>query len=860
LSARSRSQGPDANAQLIVIGSSAGGIDALSTLVRTIPVDLPAPILLAQHLDPRRPSHLQDILQRNAKLPIVTVDGESRLRPGTIYVVPPNATAEITDHAIRLTAGASHGPNPSIDRLFSSAAQIFGEGLIAVILTGTGSDGASGARDVKALGGTVVIQNPQTASYPGMPESLAPTTVDIVAELEAIGPLLHDLATGAYVPSQPDDERPLTAFLDKLRQESGIDFSTYKRATIMRRLQRRMAATGTTRFRDYVRHVNTHPDEYQRLTSAFLIKVTEFFRDRDLFDHLRSDVVPQIIANARQHDNEIRVWSAGCATGEEAYSLAILFAEALGEELGAFNLRIFATDVDNDAIGFARRGVYPPSAVAELPPDMLERHFATVPGGYEVRKAIRAITVFGQHDLGQRAPFPRIDLALCRNVLIYFTQELQRRALQLFAFSLRDGGYLVLGKAESTTPLPEHFVMAEPRLKIYRRQGDRVLIPPTRFRESLATPPARPAPSRRATWVDALRGARDLRAVGAAERAESLLLRLPVGVVVVDRRYDISSINAAARRNLAIHGPAVGDDFVHLLPPSAAEPVRSLIDTAFGGQPGDAVIDIPVATPTGTESRSIRIRAEYLDGDPDPATDLVIVLAIDGTDDLVVRRKLEDELAAERAERERFAAQIRDVAVTQGQLLDANEQLTTANAELRSANEELLVANEEVQAATEEVETLNEELQATNEELETLNEELQATVEELNTTNDDLQARSVELQDGARSLETERTEADGERRRLIRIVDAMPDAVAILDERDAVVFMNARYRELFEASSATFVGEDGKAVPKSRSPLKVGGTFRLRRGSRTVGPFEARIEPLGEDDGGELRLLVVRSV
>ena len=695
--------------QLVIVGSSAGGIDALSAVVRTLPPEMPVPILIAQHLDPRRPSHLTEILRRHTALDVQTVEDRAPLEPSTIFVLPPARHAEITDHEIRLIDVTDRGPRPSIDLLFTSAAQAFGEGLIAVILTGTGHDGAAGARDVKSLGGTVVVQNPETASYPGMPLALAPTSIDIVAELEAIGPLLHDLATGVREPSRPDEERQLRGFLDLLRDRSGIDFASYKRATILRRLQRRMVATGHGKLRDYIRHVQADPDEYRRLTASFLIKVTEFFRDNDLFEQLRETIIPQLIADARARDNELRVWSAGCATGEEAYSLAMLIADALGDELDSFNVRIFATDVDSEAITFARRGVYSEQTLADLPKDLVERHFTKVVDGYEVKKRIRAITVFGQHDLGQRAPFPRVDLALCRNVLIYFTTELRKRALQLFAFSLRDGGFLVLGKAESTTPLAEYFVLADPRLKIYRRQGDRVLIPPTRIRDTAPLVPARSNAAKRAGWIDTtLARARDLpRPPNAADRAENILLRLPVGVVVVDHSYDIQTINATARRLLGIHGAAIGSDLVHLVPSVAAEIARSVIDAAFSGDEADGIVTVPTAAAGGAEVRSIRLSGHIL-GDPAGTTESVMVIGTDVTAESARRRDLEDALARERAERDQVVERGRQTAASHAQLLEANAELTTANAELRSANEELLVANEEVQAATEEVETLNE--------------------------------------------------------------------------------------------------------------------------------------------------------
>jgi two-component system CheB/CheR fusion protein len=839
----------------VIIGSSAGGIDALSAVARTLPAEMPVPIVIAQHLDPRRPSHLAEILRRHTSLRVETVEDRAALDPQTIFVLPPGRHAEITDHEIRLHDVSDRGPRPSIDLLFSSAAQVFGEGLIAVILTGTGHDGAAGARDVKALGGTVVVQNPETASYPGMPLALSPTSIDIVAELDAIGPLLHDLATGVHEPTRPDDERLLRGFLDQLRDRSGIDFGSYKRATILRRLQRRMVATGQTKLRDYVRHVQSNPEEYQRLTASFLIKVTEFFRDRDLFDQLRETVIPQLIADARERDNELRVWSAGCATGEEAYSLAILIADALGDELDAFNVRIFATDVDGEAIAFARRGVYTENALAEMPHDIVERHFTKVADGYEVKKRIRAITVFGQHDLGQRAPFPRVDLALCRNVLIYFTTELQKRALQLFAFSLRDGGFLVLGKAESTTPLAEYFVLAHPRLKIYRRQGDRVLIPPTRIRDSAPLIPARPSAGKRAGWIDAtLAKSRELpRPPSAAEKAENQLLRLPVGVVVVDRVYDIQSINATARRLLGIHGAAIGSDLVHLVPQVAAEVCRSVIDAAFRGDDAEGTASVPTATAAGPEVRSIRITGHVLSADPTTASESVTLVITDVTVETARRRELEETLARERAERDQLVERGRQTAASHAQLLEANAELTTANAELRSANEELLVANEEVQAATEEVETLNEELQATNEELETLNEELQATVEELNTTNDDLQARNLEAL----------ASTDGSNPQVRAILSAArrileePGPVAVIAATPDGDLRNAAFRTLFDG--ATVRSEDGAALADSDGPLaraRRGEAFDLtvvvQRGRRRVGRFSVRATAIAPGTGAPM--------
>ncbi|MGH2409145.1 MAG: CheR family methyltransferase, partial [Chloroflexota bacterium] len=431
---------------------------------------------------------------------------------GVIYVVPANRHVTLSDHHLEIDQKGADRPKPSIDLLFQTAAAVFGEGLVAVVLSGLGSDGATGARRVKEAGGTVIIQNPRSANYPAMPRAIAPTAVDMVADADAMGPLLYDLLTGVYTPAGPGDDRQLRAFLAEVHNRTGIDFNRYKPATIRRRLERRLAATNIRTLGEYREVLERQPQEFDRLVNSFLIKVTEFFRDPELFAYLRTTVIPALVTRARAHGNELRLWSAGCATGEEAYSLAMLVAEALGDELDLFSVRIFATDLDSEAIEFGRRGVYPAAALAEVPRELVARYCMEQDGMCELTKIVRGLVVFGEHDLGQRPPFPRIDLCLCRNVLIYFTAELQQRALELFAFALRDGAYLVLGKAESTGPLPEYYTTADSALKVYRRQGDRMLLPlphgrstPTKARrEQPAVPSAslELARQRRETFLD----------------------------------------------------------------------------------------------------------------------------------------------------------------------------------------------------------------------------------------------------------------------------------------------------------------------------------------------------------------------
>ena len=268
---------PNEPMHLIVIGASAGGIEALGDVLGGLPRDFPAPIVIAQHIDPGRPSHLPEILDRRGALQVQLITGCDELRPGMVFVVPPNRDVEVTNDHVMLREDGAGRPKPSVNRLFSSAAGIFGEALIAVVLSGTGSDGAVGARAVKEQGGMVIIQNPSTAKYSGMPASLSPSIVDIVADADRIGPLLNDLVSGTYVAAPPKSDRQLQPLLEKMRERAGIDFSMYKMATIQRRLKRRMAVTETRTLAEYAAYLETHPEEYDRLVSAFLIKVTEFF-------------------------------------------------------------------------------------------------------------------------------------------------------------------------------------------------------------------------------------------------------------------------------------------------------------------------------------------------------------------------------------------------------------------------------------------------------------------------------------------------------------------------------------------------------------------------------------------------------
>jgi two-component system, chemotaxis family, CheB/CheR fusion protein len=772
---------------LIVTGSSAGGIDALIALVAGLPASFGAPLVIAQHLAPGHSSRLEAILKTKTSLAIRTVEDREELLPGTIYLVGPDRDIEILDDTANVVAIARRGPKPSIDRLFATAAQSHGDRLVAIIFSGMGSDGLAGARIVKEHGGTVIVQEPASASFPAMPLAIPPTLIDLFARPDAIGEMLVGLLRTGATPQESGEQALLRTLLGQLRDRSGVDFSHYKLPTIMRRLSRLMVASGVDSIGDYLRYLQNHPEGYRRLVSAFLIKVTEFFRDAALFDELRRTILPRVIAHARETGNELRIWSAGTSTGEEAYSLAILCAEFLREEGDQVPIRIFATDLDEDAIAFARRGLYSLESLRHVPPTWIEQYFVRVGDAYEVGKSIRNMTIFGQHDLGQRAPFPRVDLCLCRNVLIYFTRELQMRALQLFAFSLRDGGYLVMGKAESTGALAEYFRPVDSALKIYQRQGDRILIPPTRIKDGPPIGDPRTAGERIATMMQSPAMQRSPEPRPNTHGAFGTLIGASsIGIVVVDRRYDIIALNAAARTLLEIHGVGIGDDLIHLVRNIDGNALRALVDMAFRNEVPEPS-EMGMLEPAGGVERWLQVSAA-----PDRAGgEIAAVFIVDVTENVGRRRELERATAEQQEQLADFGRRIDELSRRQKALLQANDELTNANTELRSMNEQLLIDAEEAASASEEIETLNEEMQATNEELETLNEELQATVEELNTTNDELEARGGDLERLAKVREVELQRLDGERSALGSVLDAFSGPLAILRQNGEVVYASA---------------------------------------------------------------------
>jgi two-component system CheB/CheR fusion protein len=849
---------------LVVIGASAGGVEALATLTSLLPAGFPAPIVIAQHIAPDRPSMLGSVLERRSTLPVKLVEDEVLLEEGTIYVVPPNQHVEIRDGMVTLKGDHGNRPRPSIDLLLASAAKWYGERLIAVILTGSGTDGAAGAIEVKNAGGIVIIQNPATARYPSMPHALPPTAVDQSADLEEIPRLLHDLLARTPQPERAADDDALGDVLRLVSRHTDIDVNSYKPRTILRRIGRRMAVTHADNLREYASYLEAHPSEVSELARAFLIKVTGFFRDGEAFAFLRENVIPELVQKGRENGNELRFWSAGCATGEEPYSLALLVADHLGGELPDWTIKIFATDVDERVIEFARKGVYPASAMEEVPDNFLTRYFEKLPQGYRVSKVVRQMVVFGQQDLSRGVPFPRIDLIVCRNLLIYFKPELQQHILDQFAYSLARNGYLFLGKAETTRPSQASFEIVNKRWKIYRCTNCPIGPRVARGRAPVTLPVSHqpPAAARRA---DAEGGRHEVEGppaegeLGLLRRFNDLILRqLPLGVVVVDRNYRIVTISGAARRMLGVRDVGVDHDFLHAVRGLPYARVRSAIDTAFRERTTVTLKDLELEPAAGGDGRFLSFTVGLIHQE-DQFAELAVVSASDMTEQVHTWRRLK----AVQAEQSHL---VDELSVANKRLSEMNKNLQDSNEELQAANEELMLTQEELQASNEEFEATNEELQATNEELETNNEELQATNEELQATNEEREATNDELT--ARTTELQQLTESLDARRALRedVVELAPLAVAALRGPHLVVelcnsrfaamvsgpdplgsrfeeaFTAARSPELFEAVREAYRQGVTRVLPNV--PTRLSG----RSGGITA-PFEYTIVPIHDSQG-----------
>ncbi|HEY1690860.1 MAG TPA: CheR family methyltransferase [Polyangiaceae bacterium] len=712
--------------RIVGVGASAGGLQALETVVSRLGSD-PIALIVMQHQAPTLPSMLPEILARSTKLRVVRAADGLKLEPGTVYVAPPGQSLGLRGDVFVLT-DQPHGPVPhTIDTFFRSLAGAAAERAIAVVLSGTGSDGSLGIKAVRDTGGIVFAQDPATAGQPGMPQSAIDTgCVDAVLSPEDIGDELARLgATPVLVRTAGravTEKSALARVFVQLRTAHGVDFSQYKPTTVERRIARRMALHKLESVDDYLAFLGSDGNELRALYGDLLIGVTGFFRDPEAFDLLVKSVFRKVAEN-RPAESAIRIWAAGCSTGEEAYSIAITLLEALGDQAHTYRIQIFATDIDEDALSRARLAVYPASIELDVSPERLQRFFVRVQGGYQVARRLRDLVVFARHNLGKDPPFSRLDLVTCRNVLIYMQTPLQRKVLRVFHYALNPDGHMLLGASESVGDVAELFTLMDRKLKLYARRN---VVDTPAFELALL--------ARDAGEEEGPSAAPDRRPlVKVAQVADRKVIEkyAPPGVIV-DEKLDAMQFRGRTGPYLE---PAPGVATLGLLKlarPELVGPIRTTVHAVLAQ-------NVPASSPTVLLPTDEGLRSVVVDVIPLPDESGRRCLLVLFNEAREPKPSAPESDADAPADDPRVEKLERELGTTREYLQSTIEELEAANEELQSSNEELQSSNEELQSTNEELETSKEELQSTNEELATVNDELHSRMGQLGLSNDDLQ-------------------------------------------------------------------------------------------------------------------------
>jgi two-component system, chemotaxis family, CheB/CheR fusion protein len=727
----SAGRGREAFVGVVGIGASAGGLDAFRRFFSTVPTESGMAFVLVQHLDPTHESLAAAVIGRYTAMPVVQVGGDMPVKANHVYVIPPGKYLSIGGGSLRLIPPVEPGGiRMSIDLFLRTLAADAGERAIGIILSGTGTDGTLGLQAIKAGGGMSIAQDPATAQYDGMPSSaIAAGAVDHVLPPERMPEALLGFLGHSYVRSGP--ETPLAAeparshlhdILSILRERASFDFRGYKKSTLQRRIHRRMGLRHVERIADYVRLLTSEPAEANALFEDLLIRVTSFFRDPDAWQVLQQDVIRPLVERKEPHTG-LRAWVPGCATGEEAYSLGIMLIEAVQTARKSCAVQVFASDVDQGALELARIGLYPEVIAADVTPERLQRFFVPEGHAYRVIKELREAMAFAPQNLVADPPFSRLDLVSCRNLLMYFEPEAQRRILSLLHFAIAEGGYLFLGNAETIDHHAGLFEVVSKKWRIYRRVGptrhDQVQFPiapasaASRLPETL---PGRPNAGRLAGAIQHL-----------------LLERHAPACVVITRKHDILFFSGPTHEYLVQPGGPPTQDLTALTRDGLQGKLRIAVRQAIEQEAPVTLAGAHVRR--GGAYHPVRVTVEPLKGSRDTEGLLLVSFA----DESPGGPPVPPPTAADGEGQEPLVRQLeQELTTTRESLHSTIEELQGANQELRVANEEVMSANEELQSTNEELQTSKEELQSLNEELNTVNAQLGSKVTELEQTNNDL--------------------------------------------------------------------------------------------------------------------------
>lgn len=697
---------------VVGLGASAGGLEAFRQFLSAVPERSGLAYVLVQHLDPNHESLLPELLARCTPLPVRHALDGTPIEPDHVYLVPPNANLEVADSHIRLTPFAEpRGLRRPIDTFFKSLATDQRENSAGIVLSGTGSDGTAGLRAVKEAGGLTLAQSPHTSGYDGMPSSAISTgLVDhILPPARMPGVLIDYFAGSPRFAAAADAEVTdcIRRVCEIVNDRLGHDFRNYKRSTLFRRIQRRMHVVGATSPEDYVNRLMANQAECEHLFRDILINVTGFFRDPAAFQRLAEIVLPAILED-RSGSDPVRIWVPGCSSGEEAFSLAMLFAEALEERRDRPDIQIFATDIDEQMLAIARSGRYPESIAKEVPPHLLAKYASAEEGRYQLVPAIRDMVRFSPHSLIKDPPFSRIDLISCRNLMIYFDSEIQDRLISLFHYALVPQGFLFLGPSENIHQRADLFEPVDQPARIFKRRRAATALP-VELTTSLTGWHGR---HQRAVEAPAARGNRF-----AEPGLRRVFEKYAPAHVVVDQRGEVRFSSGRLAKYLDFVPGEPSLRLMELARPDLRRPLREGLHLA--AERGHRFVS------KGLEVRG-EIGSQMIDLIVDPLEDGATLVVFSDAEEL--RKEIEEDAAASH-----------DLGEPEARLAMVEDELARTREQLRTTVEELETSNEELKSSNEEMMSMNEELQSTNEELATANDELKTKIDELAEANSDLQ-------------------------------------------------------------------------------------------------------------------------
>jgi two-component system CheB/CheR fusion protein len=727
---------PDSSGPLpkyyVGIGASAGGLEAIEAFIKDVHDGSELAFIVVQHLSPDYKSYMVELLSKKTKMPVHRAQDGMTVTANTVYLIPPKKNLTIFHGKLILKdQDLSKGLNLPIDIFLRSLAEDQGDKAIAVILSGTGSDGMRGIRSIKELGGMVMAQDEATAKFDGMPRSAISTgLVDfILPPAEMPGQILSYIkhpyvSRTEHSDKLVSDEDGMTRIFALLREKSKVDFTFYKPSTVVRRIERRMTVNQINSLREYVKYLETYPSEVLALYRELLIGVTSFFRDSGAFDEIRQKWLPQLIE--RKVNQELRFWVAGCSTGEEAYTLAILSREC-AEAVGApIDIKIFATDIDSDAIQYASVGEYPESIAADLSQDLLTKYFFRRSDNYTIARSIREMVVFARHNIVKDPPFTNIDLLSCRNLLIYLQPVLQAKALDYFNFSLNSKGILLLGTSETTGDQADYFEPLSHKWKIYRSKGKRK--PKDAGDMLVSTPRLLDKAGRDYRWG----GDRALRFYEEERILNRLLKSLSIDyiptVLLVNEHLEVKYLIGETEAYMKLPEGKMANDITRMASKELAIPLATGIQKVFKTDEEISYANIRLKRDGGKRKVDLRIRPLPRKKGQEPLVAILLEQKAAGTSTSSVESLTYD---VDKEAEQRIIDLEQELQFTKENLQATIEELETSNEELQATNEELLASNEELQST-------NEELQSVNEELFTVNAEYQSKIIELTELNNDM--------------------------------------------------------------------------------------------------------------------------